>query len=198
MLPDYPYLKEKLHKLFISQIKAAHSRYMIPFSDSPKTFIHEGNKIILVREDGSIEDLEIKETKSNIEINLKKVETMPFDTMLIKADTIAQEMAMQQSKVVFEELDKGIKKVGNFIDAKGKPFSIDLYFQMLEKMLLDFNEDGNPNLPTIIAGEKAFKSISEVLSKSDIDPTYIKTFDEIISRKREEWRVRESNRKLVG
>ena len=45
---------------------------------------------------------------------------------------------------------------------------------------------------------KLFPSIAETISQAKADPANDRRFEAIIERKREEWRVRESNRKLVG
>jgi hypothetical protein len=42
------------------------------------------------------------------------------------------------------------------------------------------------------------ESVRNVISESGKDPQNKKRFDDIIERKKEEWRVRKSNRKLVG
>jgi predicted DNA-binding protein (UPF0251 family) len=198
MLPDFPKLKEKLQKLLIARTKMVQSAYMNPLSDVPKARIFEGNRTILVREDGSVEEIEIKEMKAEMEINLKEIETITLPDILEKFDTTAKELAMQQSKVFYDEIGKAVEKVGNVIDIKGKSFSIDDFLKMLDMIWLDFDENGNPNFPTIVAGEKTFKSISEVLPQLETDQECKKRLAEIIERKREEWRARESNRKLVG
>ncbi|MEW6095401.1 MAG: hypothetical protein AB1567_02585 [bacterium] len=197
MLPDFPNLKRKLQKLLIYRMKRIHSASMPSFYAVPKR-VFEGNRLIVVWEDGSSEELKIKEDKAKIDLNLQEVETITPDIILDKIDAAAKEIAMQQSKRFFEQIDKAVNKVGNVIDVKGRSLCIDDYFQLLEKIWIDFDENGEPILPTSVPNEKTLKSISKVLSQLKTDPECKKRYAEIIERKKEEWRVRESNRKLVG
>jgi len=71
---------------------------------------------------------------------------------------------------------------------------LDLIMTMWESMDIDFDETGNPRLPTIVASSK----IREQLEKQEITDEQKERFEQLIERKRFEWRDRESNRKLVS
>ncbi len=77
--------------------------------------------------------------------------------------------------------------------ADGQPFSIDLLLEFLEEMAIDFDEAGNSSRLALVAHPKLRPSIVKVMSQAEIDPRY----QELMERKKEEWRVRENNRKLL-
>lgn len=198
MLPDYPNLKKKLKNLLIAHMKKIQSGYSYPLSKIPKTRIFEGNKFIIVHDDGTEEEAKVKRMKAEMKITLKEIEAKKPQIILDKIYAAAKEIAIQQSKIFYKQIEKAVEKVGNVIDVGGRPFSINDLFKMFEKLQLDFDENGRPYLPTFICREKAYESISEVLPQLDTDPECKKRFAEIIAKKKEEWRAREINRKLVG
>jgi len=198
MLPDFPDMKEKLQKVHLYMMEKRSAEYMGAFSDMPRCRIFEGNRLIMVREDGSIEETELAEMKAEMKVDIRDVEDMTPDAILrIYADA-AEEMARQQTEFFYGQFDNTVRKVGNEFDTGGKPFSIDHIFEAFERMQIDFDKDGKPEMPRIEVGQDIFESVSEAISSSQTDPECEKRFKELMERKREEWRVREGNRKLVG
>ena len=106
---------------------------------------------------------------------------------------VTEEMAGKLKKSAYEQIEKSADEVGNVVDADGKPFSIDLLWELLEKIDIDFDEAGNPTL-VMVSGTKLAPSINKVIA----DPENSRRYHALMERKKEEWRVRESNRKLVG
>ena len=160
--------------------------------------VFEGNKTIIIREDGSIEEMGLKEATSELKVNLADFEKMNHETVLNKINDAAEEIAGQQAKSFYEEVGRAAEEVDNVVDADGKPFSMDLFFQGLEKIDIDFDEAGNPSGLIGAVNPKLFPSIVKVVEQAKTDPEINKRYDELIERKRREWRARESRRKLVG
>ena len=82
-----------------------------------------------------------------------------------------------------------------WVPTGGKPLSVNSLFEVLEKIDRDFDEAGNPNELSVVAHPERLSSISKVISQAEADPN---RYQAIMERKKEEWRARESNRKLVG
>ena len=110
---------------------------------------------------------------------------------------LAEELSSQQSKMVFERLNQITAKTGNIVDAGGQAISPDLILQMLEKIEIDFNEDGQPQLPTLVLSPEYYERLKEKMPEWEKDEHYNRKFNELIQRKRQEWHDRESHRKLV-
>ena len=194
MLPDFLKTKEKLKKMHNTEMKKAQFRHLGPFADTPKSEIFEGDEVILIRSDGSREEVEMKEAEGKMEIKLKEIEEMTHERILDKIDTVAREMAKQIAKSGYEVIDKAAQEVGNVTSADSEPLSIDLLLEGLEKMHLSFDEDGQPSGLTLVAHPKMSSALEKIYSQIESHPRY----QELMERKREEWRVRENNRKLVG
>ncbi|MYB02572.1 hypothetical protein F4X90_23260 [Candidatus Poribacteria bacterium] len=193
MLPDFPKTKAKLGKMIRSEMKKAHFRHMGPFADSPKTIIHEGNKVILIRADGSTDEMNMKKTEAVVEIKQEEIEEMTHEKVLDKIDTMARELAKQMAKIGYEVLDRATEEIGNVVSVDG-PLSLNDFWESLEKMHIDFDEEGQPSGLRLVAHPKMSSTLEGIYSQIESHPHY----QEIMERKREEWRVRENNRALVG
>ena len=160
--------------------------------------LFEGKKGILVREDGSVDDDEPEPIQARIEINISEIEQMTPQDMIKKFDDMAKEMARQASANFFGKLNKLVEEAGTKISAGGKPFSVELYLAMLDKVFIPFDEKMNPTLPVPIIHPTHEKNIKEAFEKLENDKEIKAKYDAIIARKREQWLVGESARELVG
>lgn len=194
MLPDFLKTKEKLKKMHNTEMKKAQFRHLGPFADTPKSEIFEGDEVILTRSDGSREEVKVKKAEGKMEIKLKEIEEMTHERILDKINTVAREMAKQIAKEGYETLSQAAEGVGNVTSADGKPLSIDLLLEGLEKMHLSFDEDGQPSGLRLVAHPKMSSALEKICSQLESHPRY----QELMERKREEERVRENSRELVG
>ena len=198
MFPDFLKTKEKLQKMLDYEMQKARLFHMGPLAVVPESTIFEGNKTVVVREDDSIDEENLKSIAVKLEVKFDEVEKMNHEMVLDKINRAAEEMAGKLKTLSFEQIGKAAEEVGNVASAGGKPFSIDLFFEMLEKIHIDFDEAGNPSQLMCPVNPQLFPSIAETISQAKADPANDRRYEAIIERKREEWRVRESNRKLVG
>ena len=198
MLPDFLKVKEKLEKKLNHQLKQALLSHLGPLADVPTFIFFEGNKAIIIREDGSIAEMNPKEMRVDQEIKLAEIEEMSHEMVLDKINTMAEEMAEKQKRLSYEVIRKTAEEVGNVVSADGKPLSMDVLFEMLEKVSQDFDEEGNPDELTPIATPEVYAAIVKTIEQAKTNPENDKRYNAIMERKREEWRVRENNRELVG
>lgn len=194
MLPDFLKTKEKLKKMLDSEMKKAQSRHMELLADTPKSNLFEGGKVILIRTDGSREEVKMEKATSKLEVKWKEVETMTHEMVLDKINSVSEEMAEKMRISFCETLSEAAKEAGNVTSSDGEPLTIDLFLKMLEEMHIFFDKKGNPSGLTFADSPKLRPALAEIISQAEFDPRY----QALIERKREEWRVRENNRELVG
>jgi hypothetical protein len=89
--------------------------------------------------------------------------------------------------------------VGNQIDAGGQPFSAELYLKMLETVQINFDSQGRPDISSthLVMQPDQAAQVEPLLAQWEVDESFQRRYREIMLKKREEWRDRESNRKLV-
>ncbi len=198
MLPDYLKTKEKLNIMIDFNLKQAILLHLGPLADIRETICFEGSKTVINRDDGSVSEMNPHEMTAEIEIKLEEMEGMNHEMVLDKINTMAEKMAEKQAKFFYKRIGEFAEEAGNVVSAEGETFSMDIFFEVLEKISRDFDHAGKPDEIRFSASPELFQSISKVFNEAKSDPEIQKRFDAIMEQKREEWRVRESNRKLVG
>lgn len=198
MLPDFLKVKARLETMLEYEMELARLSHMGVFADVPTSVVVEGNNTVIIREDGSVEKVELKEARVEQEIKFAEVEEMTHERVLDKINDAEKEMAEQIVRAAYEELNRITEETGNVISSDGKPFSIEMLFEMLGKMDLNFDEAGNPIGTMFVAHPNLFPAIAKAISQAEADPETAKRDQALMDQKREEWRVRENNRKLVG
>jgi hypothetical protein len=196
MLPDYPEIKTKVFKYLKKRLMK--NSMPPPLNEINKSKLYEGNRSILIRPDGFEEELTIEEISSKInEINLAEYENLNFQDIINKIDEIAQEMAKQNFKLLFNSINDAVGKTGNYINVGGelKPKHI---FEILDTLQIEFEDDGSfPSSLTILLPPQLEEKAKKVMEEIFHTPELRKKYEKIINQKRSEWRARESCRKLV-
>jgi len=196
MLPDFPKIKEKL--------KEAINRYLQnlvrqePFLSQIRVEHHfEGNRMSSGTEDGELDQSEYKEISGEFSIKKEDIIAKGPMAFIENVYNTAEEIKKQKAKLVFEKLKEVTDKTGNVVNGKGQPFTFDLFIEMLEKIWIDFDDQGKPLLPTVVVSPELGAKLKEKLPEWESNPEYKERFEDLIERKRKEWNDRESNRKLV-
>jgi hypothetical protein len=110
---------------------------------------------------------------------------------------LATEMASHLERTLFETLDRVTKEVGNQFDAKGRPFTAELLLDSLAMVDIEFDFFGVPQLPTLVGPATATAEGRAQLSRLTTDATLRARLQSLLLKKKEEWRDRESRRRLV-
>lgn len=198
MLPDYPSLKRKFRQRlirFMQQKINGRAPMMARISHFRQW---EGADFCYTDPSGATKSSSAKEVKAEFSIprNLPPLKTI--QEVFLALNAAAEDMARQSETMLFKKLDESVRESGNVLDNGGRPFEPALLLESLDKMWIDFDENGKPEMPTIVLHPDLFNSIKDRLAEWESDLEFKAKWQEIIERKKEEWRDRESNRKLVG
>jgi len=197
MLPDFPKVRLTISKFlrdFLETRTSEHSGILRQMKK--KVALHECSKYEQHRFDGSTEKEGLSRLTSKITISKPDLDDKGFAAVLEAYDQAAKDIADKQTSFFFGRLDEILESTGQSFDAGGKKFTLDLFLDLFDKTETDFDEQGQPILPTLISGISG-RSLSETVRKWIITDEQKKRFEEIIERKWFTWRDRESNRKLV-
>jgi hypothetical protein len=197
MLPDFPKSKKLIGRQINEFSKAAmkfHSGAF--FRDVPHRIMHEGNSFVSEYSESLSHTTDIKKIESSFQWDIEEVlknKALLFE----KLSELARHMADQQTRLAIETISDVTEKVGNVVRSTGDVTPEDI-FGMYEKVQIDFNADGTPRMPSIIAGDAMLIKIRKALEIISNDAEYKKKFDAIIETQKAQWNDRENNRKLVG
>lgn len=197
MLPDFPEQKEELAQFWNEYLQRRYQEYLGYFSEIPKFRHHEGKRWRFEREDGSTEDSHYKSVEEGFSVSMEEVPDLTLDKIRGKLDKVAEGMARTISQQVISDINQTLDKTDRAVDAKGRPFSKELFLEALDSMLLSFDDAGELQAPALIMHPDMWNSIQDEIKTWDDDPEFDKKYKQLLERKRDEWRVRESSRKLV-
>lgn len=198
VLPDLPSLKQDIQRLIDRYLHSqVHARLGV-FDQSPKHIVHEGNRMRVIRADGSIDETDPQQASSEMLLKMDEVPSMSVQQRVKKLDEMAEDMARQMSEHLYGALSAGLNKAGQVVNRNGVPFDIEVLFEVLEKIQLEFDESGKHNQISVVIPPALASRVKEVFEQITSDPQLKVRHEEIILKKKLEWRDREAARKLVG
>jgi hypothetical protein len=195
MLPTYPRVVELRHESNIAFIKAAVGAIAPTVGLIKKNVQFEGRAHAIRRADDSHSETEMKAMSGEV-LTARGGALADYTVDALEAQllAIARQMAQAASEHFYEVMAAGTREVGNVVDANGAPFTEDLYLEVIEKMEHTFDDDGTWHAPTILAGRTAFESIA----KAEMTEAGKRRLEEILERKRDDFRRRQARRVLAG
>ena len=198
MLPDFPSLKRKIvERILVPAFEEA--RVSDPLLGRIKSTIqHEGRESRYQTVDGTVKQQKYEKFQAEFRITPDEVIDKDFDYMVEKFRKLGVEALSQMAQYSFKTINKVIDEVGNSIDAKGRKKSSDLILEILDKILIDFDEEsGQAKMPTFYIHPSQSEAYRKVVEEAKQNPEFKRKFDQLIERKRKEWYDREAVRKLV-
>lgn len=194
MLPDFPSVKGQLLKLLMKRVRARTRSLSMP---GRTHILHEGDGARIVRPDGSVQVTDLKKLEETIVVKFDEIRAMSLEDIVAKVDAMAESMSRQQFEIAFAEIERAVSEVGNVVKGRGG-FTAEGFLDMLSKIWMDFDEAGNPRLPSLYMNPVHENAVNAEKARIEAEPELRKRFEEIIAHKREEWRDREAGRVLVG
>lgn len=196
MLPDYSETK-RLFSRFFQTYARRKARAISPFAAAQTRLLHEGRGMKVRRADRSESQSEAQLLSSVMEFKFDEVPELSLEKALAKYDAMIIDMVQQQTGLALERLSAEIPKEQT-VDAKGKKLDAEVVLDMLRAIQLDFYPDGSPHELHVVGGLFTTERLQAVEEQFNSDPDLKRRHDELVEKKREEWRAREASRKLVG
>ena len=193
MLPDFPASKTEIRKHIMRATEQA-ERAKAPLLAKIKSFAqHEGTAHSYDRIGAkAVTDEGFEAIAIPVTIDVSEIPDLVGEKLAAKIDAVADGLARKRMEMFYRKMNEGTEEGGNAMDMKGAPLTQDAFFTMLERVDMEFGPD---NLPTSVW--HTTPALAEVIGKWDDDPAFRSRYEELLDRKRNEWRDRESNRKLV-
>jgi len=198
MLPDFPIVKELMYELLSERLREVH-RQQLGFFGTLRSHKHvEGHRTRTERADGSVDDHEYTEVTSSRLITDDEYASITQDDITKRVTDLTEEMAEKVSGFAFERISEILEQTGNTIDHKGKPLTVDIFFEMLDSVWIDFDRNGRPSMPTIVATPTLRTSFERIFEEIEKSQEHRERHRSIFEQKWIDWRDREASRKLVG
>ena len=153
---------------------------------------HEGRLHTYDRVDAPTLTEGFQELKVPVVLELSEVPTLVGECLDAKLELIAEELARQHLAMFDEMFVRVTNEAGNAKDLGGAPLTHDDFFATMERLHIDFGPDNQPTFTL-----ETSPAIGAVLQAWQQDPAFMLRYNEVLARKWDAWRDRESHRKLV-
>ncbi len=191
MLPDFPVVKKAQADNYNAYLERS-IRGGDPFLKQIRhKKIHEGDRSVIEHGDGYVVDDPFQEFEATLEVKIQDVIEKGVEVFYEAAAALIEEMQEKQAKLIFQRIDESTQRTGNVVDGKGQDLAAS-FLEALERVQVEFDSDGNPELQVVV-----HPNMRDKMLKLMSDSTLRIQYEQLLSKKREEWRDRENNRKLV-
>jgi hypothetical protein len=196
MLPDYPEFKKRLTRLLLRRLdEQIRSEPMLQQVRRIQYF--EGDSYQSGVESGEVSGAKFTEVAAAFTPNRTAVIEKGPGAIVDNIDEIAKDIQKQQAELIFTHIASTSEKAGTSVDAKGRPFDFDMFIEALERIQIEFDEEGKPLMPSFYVNQIVAQKIAAQIPEWKRNPDYKRRMDDLIEQKRKEWRDRESRRRLV-
>jgi hypothetical protein len=197
MLPDFPKVKSYISRCLVGRLrnKVHQSDPLLSLIKRRTQF--EGNRHSVSPKGGPPRTSGFETLSSEFKIpNDELIEKGP-GAFAERIDKVAQDLIKGASGMMIRTMRETSEQTGNVIDSGGKPLTPDLLLQLMQKVEMDFDDNGNPTNMAFVVSPDIWEKYKDKIREWDNDPGIIRRREIIMQEKRREWRDRENNRKLV-
>jgi hypothetical protein len=198
MLPDFPALKQRLLRLaWFEHRRQVEADGLIGAISAVPYF--EGRRFATGDVEGYVEQSVPEVTAIPYEIERSAIIERGLSARSESLKRASELQIQAMHEMLFRKHGEATARVGNQVDAGGQPFSADLYFKMLETVQIDFDDYGRPDVSGVrlVMHPDQAQKVQPLMAEWQNDEAFQRRYREIMLKKRDEWRDRESNRKLV-
>jgi hypothetical protein len=200
MLPDFPKSRKEL-----SEKLRLHIRLRVqdksPWAALGREYTqHEGRAFSyeqIIDESKRIVETGYEEMVVPIRVEFKDIPDLIGEALFRKLDEIADNIAEQTSRLGQRRLSEATQLAGTAIDAGGQPFTQELFLKSENARDWEFNHLTGQQEGVYIAHPQTAERMHNLWQEWEKDLAFMKRVAELKARKYEEWRDRESRRKLV-
>jgi hypothetical protein len=196
MLPDFPETKRLFSRFFRTYMRRK-VREVSPYGAVQTRYLHEGRAMKITRADQSESTSGMEQLSVHLEIKFDEIENLTLQKAIEKHDAMIADMVQKQTNFIRERMSSEIPE-SQTLNAKGRKFDAQVVIEMFDKMQIEFYPDGTPHELYVDGPLFTPESMAAVDKEFESNPELKKKFDEMMERKKEEWRAREADRKLVG
>lgn len=196
MLPDFPETKRLFSRFFRTYMRLK-IREGSPYNAVQTRYLHEGRAMKITRADQSESTSGMEQLSASLEIKFDEIENLTFQKAIEKHNAMIADLVRKQTHFIRERMSSEIPE-SQTLDAKGRRFDGQVVIDMLEKMQIEFNPDGTPHEIFVDGPLFTLERMASVDKEFESNPELKRNFDEMMEKKKEEWRDREADRKLVG
>lgn len=195
MLPDYPKLKKRLNAKMTRLVQQEMDKDQF-IASIPKQRVYEGNSLTTNSVDAYSTTTDFPQIISDFEVTREQIVKEGPDAIFSKKGQVAKRMSEQITDQMVKAMDHATQMTGNIVNVKQVSETSNPILEMIEKIEIDFNKQGQPIIPSIVVSPDQSEKTKEYL-KDLQRPEMQEKYQKVMARKWREWLDRENSRKLV-
>jgi len=200
MLPDFPKLRRELDGYAMVKLHVMARQIEPILAEIRGITQHEGDVLAydqLTQDGVRVVTEGFNEVRVPFETKLEHVPTLMGEKLDAKLWGIAEHIAGQMAGSLRETLNTATREAGTAVAANGAPMSKDLWLQVMERVEMNFDpKTGRPE-QVLWAGPQIIEAMQKAWEEWSQDREFMRKYKDLLARKYEDWRDRESRRKLV-
>ncbi|MHB9041019.1 MAG: hypothetical protein ACYC4T_10250 [Melioribacteraceae bacterium] len=134
----------------------------------------------------------IREIMTDIVYKYDEITKFDLESFCSKLYEMIRKRIEQLHKLMYEEITTATDLTGNKVDARGSKFNPEFLLEMLEKIEIRFDENGEPIMPQLHVSPETYKQIKDF----NYTPEQEKRHKDIIENKKKLWYAKKCYRKL--
>jgi hypothetical protein len=183
---------EKAMKRFIWEIINGFFTIHPLFGKMPRRISEHRGPVRNVRGSDPL-DQTINTIEGESSLSIETIRDTDFEDYTSFLTGFADSMIEAFSKDFYRDLGQAIDANGMMFDAQGEPFSHDMLNDMLDRLDIEFDEQGKPRMPTIITGDP---KMAEKIRGTEPTPEQTRRRAKIIREKKVEYNAKKRTRQL--
>lgn len=196
MLPNFPLAKSLYGNHLLNYLEEQKNKYLGGvFSNIPHRQIYEGDRAVLVDPDGTERETKVQKLENSSLMDMNEIADNPTKAYEFY-DKLAKMIAKSEHDLITSSIHDVTKETGNVLNYSGKIDPVQ-FFQMIDKLEIDFDSNGNPSSMQFVGGEQAVEAYKRLMATIENDKILKKKYTHLLAKKRAEYRDRENSRKLV-
>lgn len=199
-MPDFPALKEELQRVLETGLRIERAAMLPLLGSVPFRPRGEGDRVVLVREDGEPEGVDTKTYTFEGKLNPEEVEGLPLSRAYSMYREAALKMGSEAEADLLGTINEAVEKIGNVVGGDGSA-GAEVLLDAFEKVSLGFAPKSIGHLLSeltfVVGSEQTTENLQKAINRLGEEP-YRSRAERLLEEKREEHRARESRRKLVG
>lgn len=104
---------------------------------------------------------------ATMQLPFEALEAGDADRLIETLVGAAKEMKSEMTRRTFARMDEIAEEHGMTVDARGRPFSADLFVEMLEKIDIEFDESGKAIMPSVVVHPSNMEKLRAALDTDD-------------------------------
>jgi len=163
-------------------------------SEIPRIITRHGAASRIDTEGGPVRHAQY-EFSAEYGIHRDAIEHVDDEAYAASISGLIDQMVANAARMVFEHVGHVCDAAGTSVDAQGKPMSHDLMLDLIESVHISFNENGDPEMPTLYVPPDARPKVDSALAPPATAEQEAR-YRAIMRKKKREWHAAKRTRRI--